>query len=574
MNINYIILFVSLAVLALFFVVALIRLSSQLRSIRKDLDMVGDAFSKQDIDHDALLRGNSLLRRAWQRYRQTFLGDETPQQMTQRDAADFFSVAEVFPQRLNLRFWLAVPNMLVGLGILGTFIGLAFGVYDFDTTNTQTIQDSIRNLLDGMSTAFLTSIVGMTLSLIFNGYEKRQFKCVSDKLRDIVYKLDERYHTTAGDLYAQVFGYRTEDGHQVRPGAVLRDLRTEAVEQSAALKSFSTDLAESLGDIIERAMEAKLGPALGSLVTAVEALRQEKMDSNEQMVQDVVEELKRALGEMGTQFQDALSGGAIAQLDQVAATVAATGAVLKDLPDQIILLIDQLRTDLLDMGVKVSEETELSLNAMQEATKDSIDAFKASITELQARTEALNRQQGEHVGSIKEMADSVAGALQNTTQLVTNLGAMTETLNGTLVKLGDITTQFSQTARTLDNSSATLKSTTETLQSENAALARNYRDLFEKLDESMEMAQLVASDYAEKFGVIQEGLKGIFSEIDTGLKGYQTETRQSLNTYLADFADKLHTASNALSGSVEALEEILSDLSDQLEAFARQNGHR
>ena len=575
MSVSYIILIVSLSVLVSFFVSAWFWLSRLLRSIRKDLDRVGGAFRKQeqDIDYDALLRENSLLRRAWQQYRQTFLRDEGPQQMTERDAADFFSVAEVFPQRLNLRFWLAVPNMLVGLGILGTFVGLAFGVYDFDTTDTQAIQDSIQNLLDGMSTAFLTSIVGMSFSLIFNGYEKRQFKRVSDKLRDIVHRLDERYHATTGNLYDQVFGYRTEDGHQVRPGTVLRDLRKEAAEQSAALKSFSTDLAESLGEIIERAMEAKLGPALGSLLTAVEALRQEKMDTNEQMVQDVVAELKQALGEMGTQFQDALSGGAIAQLDQVAATVAATGAVLKDLPDQIKSLLDQLRTDLLDMGVKVSEETELSLNAMQEATKASIEAFKASITDLQARTEELNRQQGEHVGSVKELAESVAAALQASETLVEDLGSASDRFKAMFSEMEKVTTRFEQTAKTLNSSSEALKSTSETLQSENAALVQNYRGLYGKLNESMEMAQLVATDYAEKFGIIEEGLKGIFGEIETGLQGYQKETRESLNNYLADFADKLHMASNALSGSVEALEEILSDLSDQLESFVRQNGH-
>jgi len=215
----------------------------------------------------------------------------------------------------------------------------------------------------------------------------------------------------------------------------------------------------------------------------------------------------------------------------------------------------------------------LSLNAMQEATRDSIDSFKASISDLQARTEVLNRQQGEHVGSIKEMADSVARALQHTQQLVTDLGATTDVLNGTLAKLGQITTQFGQTARTLDTSSETLKAATDVFQTENATLTKNYRDLFEKLDDSMEMAELVVSDYAEKFGVIQEGLKGIFDEIDTGLKGYQTVTRESLNTYLADFADKLHAASNALSGSVEALDENLSDLNDHLEDFARRNGH-
>jgi uncharacterized protein YacL len=56
-----------------------------------------------------------------------------------------------------------LPTLLVSLGVLGTFIGIFIALLDFDTTD---ITASIPSLLDGMKTAFYTSIIGMLSSLI------------------------------------------------------------------------------------------------------------------------------------------------------------------------------------------------------------------------------------------------------------------------------------------------------------------------------------------------------------------------------------------------------------------------
>lgn len=51
---------------------------------------------------------------------------------------------------------------IVGLGILGTFFGIFIGLQTFDPAD---IQSSIPPLLDGLKTAFLTSIAGMGISM-------------------------------------------------------------------------------------------------------------------------------------------------------------------------------------------------------------------------------------------------------------------------------------------------------------------------------------------------------------------------------------------------------------------------
>ena len=83
-------------------------------------------------------------------------------------SAEFFSLHKIARcWDLNLRIVEASAGTLVGLGLLGTFLGLTLGINNFDTSNANNIQSSIHNLLDGMGTAFATSLVGMGLSIIY-----------------------------------------------------------------------------------------------------------------------------------------------------------------------------------------------------------------------------------------------------------------------------------------------------------------------------------------------------------------------------------------------------------------------
>lgn len=67
-----------------------------------------------------------------------------------------------------------VANYASTMGVLGTFVGIFAGLSDFDVAD---IQSSIPVLLEGLKTAFVTSIVGMIVSMLvktFYRYEKKK----------------------------------------------------------------------------------------------------------------------------------------------------------------------------------------------------------------------------------------------------------------------------------------------------------------------------------------------------------------------------------------------------------------
>lgn len=57
------------------------------------------------------------------------------------------------------------PTFISTLGVLGTFFGITMGLMAFDTTD---LDKSIPGLLDGLKTAFFTSLAGMIGSMILS----------------------------------------------------------------------------------------------------------------------------------------------------------------------------------------------------------------------------------------------------------------------------------------------------------------------------------------------------------------------------------------------------------------------
>lgn len=128
-----------------------------------------------------------------------------------------------------------VPGVMTGLGILGTFVGLSFGLQNFHTESAAAITDSIAPLMDGIKIAFHTSIYGMVFSLIFNFVYKKN-------LEDAYVAMDEfleSYHKyvaprAANDTAGILLDYQT--------------LQTMQLEQ--LLDKFGDEVAEKIARAI------------------------------------------------------------------------------------------------------------------------------------------------------------------------------------------------------------------------------------------------------------------------------------------------------------------------------------
>ncbi|WP_143247576.1 MotA/TolQ/ExbB proton channel family protein [Agaribacterium haliotis] len=86
----------------------------------------------------------------------------------------FFSLAPAFVN--------GAPALLTSLGILGTFFGILVGLMHFSTTQ---MDASIVNLLEGLKVAFITSVVGLTLSVVLNLFIKHVLVSAEDRRKPV-----------------------------------------------------------------------------------------------------------------------------------------------------------------------------------------------------------------------------------------------------------------------------------------------------------------------------------------------------------------------------------------------------
>ena len=147
------------------------------------------------------------------------------------------------------------PGLLTSLGILGTFTGVVIGLLDFDSKN---IDGSIELLLDGLKTAFITSLAGMAFAIIF--------------------KIIETTPIFSGN------GSFINDS-DVEPKDILMALRRQEQRLFLIKKAISSEKETSLTDQIKLLRSEinngdKIQPLMESLVEQIKIFRAETNNNN------------------------------------------------------------------------------------------------------------------------------------------------------------------------------------------------------------------------------------------------------------------------------------------------------
>lgn len=422
------------------------------------------------------------------------------------EASLFFSEHRLLEQHLNLRFWNSVPALLVGVGILGTFVGLVWGLIPFsgvDFDQTEKIKEAIQELLSGISTAFVSSVWGMLTSLLFTWLEKRGIGKVSRAIAKLQRALDRLFTLTTQEEIA----FRQED---------------ELAQQTQALKSFSTDLAEDLSS----AMATKLAPSFDNLNAVVEELRRQKEESSTEAIEKLVK-----------QFQTSLSGSARTQMETLAKTVSKASESLITFPEHM-------------------RHVEQSVSMLLQQQKTQIQEGNAQIANSQ---ETLKKG--------KEMLEAMGTSLTSASQLI-------ERINGLSARLMTSAAQLDSAGKNLTSAGKNLTQASDAFNEENKKYLSANRETIAELQRVLGQSRKLLNDFAQRFKTIDDGLQSIFAEIEEGLTTYSTTAKESINTYLSEFSEQLRSAATALAGSIEALNDGVEELTDTAERLTRGRGGR
>ena len=163
------------------------------------------------------------------------------------------------------QFRASAPSIMTSLGILGTFCGIFLALYPLDFSPGK-MNDSVQFLLEGMRTAFVTSLLGLLSAIAFKCFVSLRItskETAPTERHQVLNRLDAIKQAIAGDddssLVTQFQKLRDEN----RDGFSKLDGLNETI-RDALLKNLDT-LIEDLREIIGK----QLGDALRNIEEAL-----------------------------------------------------------------------------------------------------------------------------------------------------------------------------------------------------------------------------------------------------------------------------------------------------------------
>ena len=181
-----------------------------------------------------------------------------------------------------------IPDIFTSLGILGTFIGLVWGLKNFEPSSYETMTNSVSSLVAGIKVAFLTSIYGIAFAIIYTSGMKSVFSDMNEKLQAFL----EKFH---------IYVLPTAENESRNLMVASQKLQAKAMKQMA--EQLSAEMAQSFEKAINPTFQ-KMNESLDVLTESVTSCQQDVM---QEILRSFLREMNGSFKMQFKDFNDALA---------------------------------------------------------------------------------------------------------------------------------------------------------------------------------------------------------------------------------------------------------------------------
>ncbi|MEI8326898.1 MAG: anti-phage ZorAB system protein ZorA, partial [Betaproteobacteria bacterium] len=381
-------------------------------------------------------------------------------------AETFFSEQAVVDTRLKTEFYKHLPGILTGLGIIGTFTGLIFGLIEFNVSlEPKEAQAQLRSLVNSVGHAFIISGTAICLAMLFTWIEKSLVASRYRQVEELRGLIDSTFEVGAGEEYLERLVFASENAST--QSAHIKDLLVADIEkimsklteqqivaQAQQTNQMSVDVGKAIAD--------SLGPPMQAISEAVKGVGQNQGEAVNKMLTDVLASFSAQMRDMfGGQMQgmsdllrktsESMQATAV-QFGQLAANMdaAGTGAVeamgerlnsaLEAMEARQQVMNTHMSSFVESIRSIVSESQSESARKLQETLGAVGDQVAGVIAELRRQAEASADSQGARQERFEQSTGAAIGSLSEHMEKL--LGQSVETnksLQDTVAKLASAT---------------------------------------------------------------------------------------------------------------------------------------
>ena len=461
---------------------------------------------------------------------------------------------------LAIRYQATLPNLLVGVGLLFTFFGLAVALSNASgivSGNGDERNSALQQLLDTASFKFITSLVGLFLSIVYTVTYKFRLQSVDKALELFVDAVEERVPPiTAVSL-------------QQESNALLERQLTFA-------ESLANDLSIAMQQAFDQAFDQRLGEHIKPLREAMEALAGRISGSNEDAIKTMLD-----------LFLSQLQGGASDRMQDVATSLAGLGQSLGGLQTGLGEAAARMADSADAMARRMGEGAEAALTRITDEMGGVAETLRAVAEQTRGAGAEAGRELAQQLGAAasgfqnasREIAASLARAAEG---LEAKMGeqaqASTERLNRQLE------TMVAELQRLAEASRATGTEALRALSDKVGASAEAFeamgRRMSALLDDSAARTSGAfgkgAEEAVQRIAAATEGMRAELAALIADLRAAGEAAGETMRSGGADGADLLKSAlgeaSSAIGVSISQAAGVLASAGEQAGASLRHGG--
>lgn len=401
-----------------------------------------------------------------------------------RNYADIWTARGVLTGRMNLSLFETMPNILIGAGLMFTFIFLSLALTDAGRAmDDNAARDAaMKSLIANAGGKFITSIIGLLCSLSWNWRAKIKI----DELQSRMFELHTALRKIAPDTAAQAIVKRQH--------SIFKEMLAESREQVGQLKRFETDIAVAIAKAIGNELQPSFKTLGTELVDAIKELTNRIGNMNEDALQKMIaqfieefrgtssaemQEFKNVLAQLAINLESAGTkigtdlgnagesfGSAAGNLEsaitktketveQLDTSLQRAGTVVSEGSDRFEVVSDKLFTNLravdgilvgVDAFIEKIQQNIGTLNNISDSLDDTVESQKAIAVEFRDAIPKMSKALSDAVLEISTSSNTAANAL---TAIRTELEKTTGSIDQTVVSLSSGVDQYTEKVKAL-----------------------------------------------------------------------------------------------------------------------------
>lgn len=556
---------------------------------------------------DKAFSNNDVFETTWQQYRKNMItmpGEEERKRITV-EAENYFTVS-VLLSGLKNDFWKNLAGIFTGLGILGTFAGLTFGVVGIDTQSMNGLQQGISQLLNGTSTAFITSIVGIFAAMIFNWFYSGLMKNVHADVDKLCSALDE------------IFPLITMEN-------LLVMQLEESQEQGATLKTLSGDLGDIMGETLmnvqaalEQSIDTNFKPLFDELLTTMKALNNGGMSAiadslnegagkeiasfaktltgMEQGMKEIMEQarianeasmnqLRQSIEELTDKMNATISSSVTANNEGAAKNQEILTQLMEDISTKMTGIVsdiskasNQSNTEFADMMKNAANQVQVMVDAMQQGMTSQTTSLQEEMAKFMNQASHAST---EHMENLQRSMDELTAKMKHTVEESTEANARGTASNQKQIQrlLETVQAQMTDTVQAITTASQegsqhvahTMKETAATV--ENLTLAMKQE--LEELTGTMQASQGLitqAGRTADKFTDAAKPMQQAAQDV-SGRLTQVIDATTAFNQHVGNSAALVNTSVEKQTATIAYIQEAIQQMETAWKAYEMNFGN-